>query len=45
MVLKPLILGELCKEKFEDVKPSETTTEGQNIDVNTHLLAVNRKFY
>ena len=27
--------------KFEDVKPSETTTEGQIIDVNTHFLAVN----
>ena len=35
-----LILGELHKEKFEDVKPSEATTEGQNIDVNTHFLAV-----
>ena len=27
--------------KFEDVKPSETTTEAQIIYVNTHFLSVN----
>ena len=34
------VYGEIHKEKFEDVKPSEVITEGSLIDVNDHFLAV-----
>lgn len=39
------VYGETHKEKFEDVKPHETSTEGSLIDVNTHFLAVRNIFY
>jgi hypothetical protein len=38
------IFGETSKEKFEDARPNETTTEGSLIDVNTHFVAVKIKF-
>lgn len=38
------VYGEASKDKFEDVKPHETTTEGSLIDANTHFVAVNN-FY
>jgi len=34
------VYGEVSKEKFEDVKPNDVTTEGSLIDVNTHFIAV-----
>jgi hypothetical protein len=34
------VYGEPSKEKFEDVKPHDTTTEGSLIDANTHFVAV-----
>jgi len=34
------VFGETHKEKFEDVRPHDTTTEGSLIDANTHFLAV-----
>lgn len=34
------VYGESRKEKFEDVKPHDTTTEGSLIDANTHFVAV-----
>jgi hypothetical protein len=34
------VFGEASKEKFEDVRPSETTTEGSLIDANSHFAAV-----
>jgi hypothetical protein len=37
------VYGEIHKEKFEDVRPSEAITEGSLIDVNDHFIAV-RKF-
>lgn len=36
------VYGEASKDKFEDVKPHETTTEGSLIDANTHFVAVNK---
>lgn len=37
------VYGEAWKEKFEDVKGSEITSEGKLIDANTHFLAVSWK--
>ena len=34
------VFGEASKEKFEDVKPNETSTEGSLIDANAHFIAV-----
>ena len=34
------VYGEVRKEKFEDVKPNDITTEGSLIDVNSHFIAV-----
>lgn len=34
------VYGESLKEKFEDVKPHDTVTEGSLIEVNTHFVAV-----
>jgi len=34
------VFGEASKEKYEDVRPSDTTTEGSLIDVNSHFAAV-----
>lgn len=34
------VYGDTHKEKFEDVRPHDTTTEGSLIDANPHFLAV-----
>jgi hypothetical protein len=34
------VYGESTKEKFEDVRPHDTTTEGSLIDANQHFIAV-----
>jgi hypothetical protein len=34
------VYGDSHKGKFEDVKPSEVTTEGSLIDANSHFVAV-----
>ena len=34
------VYGETYKEKYEDVKPHDTTTEGSLIDCNAHFIAV-----
>lgn len=34
------VYADASKDKFEDVKPNETTTEGSLIDVNAHFVAV-----
>ena len=34
------VYGDPSKEKFEDVNPHDTTTEGSLIDVNAHFIAV-----
>jgi hypothetical protein len=34
------VYGETFKEKYEDVKPHDTTTEGSLIDCNAHFIAV-----
>ncbi len=34
------VYGEASRDKFEDVKPHETTTEGSLIDANPHFVAV-----
>ncbi len=34
------VFGEPNKEKFEDVNPHDTTTEGSLIDANAHFVAV-----
>jgi hypothetical protein len=38
------VYGDASKEKFEDVKPNDITTEGSLIDVNTHFIAVRIKY-
>ena len=38
------VFGEASKEKFEDVKANETSTEGSLIDANAHFIAVKNKF-
>jgi hypothetical protein len=35
------VYGEAHRDKYEDVKPHDATTEGSLIDANTHFLAVN----
>jgi hypothetical protein len=37
------VYGEVCKDKFEDVKPNDNSTEGSHIDANAHFVAVNKK--
>jgi hypothetical protein len=37
------VYGESHKEKYEDVKPHDTTTEGSLIDANTQYIAVRLK--
>lgn len=34
------VYGEARLEKYEDVQPQDSTTEGSLIDVNGHFLAV-----
>lgn len=34
------VYGELQKEKIEDIKPCETTSEGQLVDANNRFLLV-----
>ncbi len=36
------VYGEISKEKFEDVKPNDITTEGSLIDANGTFIAVNK---
>jgi hypothetical protein len=38
------VYGETHKEKYEDVKPHDTTTEGSLIDVNSQFIAVLKLF-
>jgi hypothetical protein len=37
------VYGEPNKEKFEDVYPHDTTTEGSLIDANAHFIALSWK--
>jgi hypothetical protein len=39
------VYGEASKERFEDVRPNDTTTEGSLIDANSHFVAVSEKLY
>jgi len=39
------VYGEVCKDKFEDVKPNDNSTEGSHIDANAHFVAVIKKNY
>jgi hypothetical protein len=34
------VFGDIGKNRFEDVKPNEITTEGSLIDVNADFIAV-----
>jgi hypothetical protein len=38
------VFGEASKQKYEDVKPHDTSTEGSLIDVNNHFVAVRKIF-